>query len=737
MNLSPLRHLPLFWRPPPATLRRVVRIDRRRALRQALLLGLLFSALLGVLLLLYYRDQASHNRALLAADRAHALELAAQAVGQELESVMADLRFLSDHNELADFLTGDGEAGPYSLSGEYAAFLRQKPRYDQLRFLDLAGHERIRVEQTPAGARAVPAARLQDKSGRYYHRPLLALERGRIYVSPLDLNVEHGRVEQPLKPVLRFGMAVYDPQGRRRGSILINYNAAHMIAMIRRIGGKGIRLLDPDGYWLMGARAEDEWGFMLPGRQDRRMARQDPQAWRAIADQALGSARVGERQLVFRRLYPLAAADQEEAPAGLAQPLAADRYYWILAAELDPADLGMAAPLARRLAVIYAVLVLLAFWTAAALSFAAARNRTLARVLEDVVDNVPMLVSYVDTEQRYRFNNLAYRQWFGLAPQDIYGKTMAEVLGEAAHERLRPHIEQALAGQRVDFESRVEYSEGGARDISVTYVPDQPAGGAVRGFYVVVADVTPLKDAQRREREGLLEHAHVSRLASMGEVTTEIAHQVNQPLAAIGMYSAAALRILQEGDGQHQQVREWLQAINSQAKRAAETVQRLRRFVRKGETEQGPVDLNAVVREMVALNRHDARAQQVDFDLRLKPDLPRVEAERILLEQVLHNLIRNALDASAGQEGPRRIEIGSQADAREVCVTVADSGPGVEAALAARIFDPFVTGKPDGLGIGLALCRTIVEAHGGHIEHCNRPEGGALFTVCLPRKEPP
>jgi two-component system sensor histidine kinase DctS len=231
----------------------------------------------------------------------------------------------------------------------------------------------------------------------------------------------------------------------------------------------------------------------------------------------------------------------------------------------------------------------------------------------------------------------------------------------------------------------------------------------------------------------MLELSHVSRLATMGEMATEIAHEINQPLAAIAMFSAAGLRTLdrpQPGG----QLRTWLEAINTQAKRASEVVRRIRSFVQKGAPQFGPVDLNQVAREVLALIDHDARAHQVAISLQAAAPLPAVRGDRILLEQVAFNLVRNALDAVMARQDGRRVSVTTSYDAAQVYCAIADNGPGVDPDLAAHIYDSFVTSKKEGLGMGLAISRNIIEAHAGTLRHEPNPGGGSVFVFSVPRE---
>lgn len=719
---------------PLHTIDRVVPVSGRRVLRRALLLGLVFSALLAGLVLIYYRAESVNNLHMLEAERDRAQHLAAQALHQEMTAVLSDLRYLSSHNELHHYLELGGPVAERHLGDEYAHFLAQKRDYDQIRLLDLEGSERVRANHTAVGAAVVPPQALQNKKGRYYFSELMKLGPRQIYVSPLDLNVENGAVELPPKPMIRVGTPVFDRAGHKRGLLVLNYRADRLINRLRQIAGgpRDIWLLNAEGYWLMGPDSRDEWGFMFPERQDRRFSQRYPRTWRQLVQSPLGVGEEGGLILKFQRIFPLAWHESDRDAPELAQPVMRDRYYWTLVTVIAPADLApMESRLIERLSMIYAVLLLFAFAVAGTLSWFSARNRSLVRILERMVDNVPMLVAYVDAGLRYRFNNMAYRDWFGITPRQLYGRPIRDVMGEQAYQSLLPYIHKTLAGQRVDFELRLDFAGTGGRDVTISYLPDVVGNGEVRGYYAVINDITPLKETERRERQHMLELAHVSRLASVGEVATEIAHQINQPLAAIAMFSAAALRTLRDG-GDPARILDWLGQINAQAQRAGEVVKRLRRFAHKGETPRGQVSLNELARDVLALTEHGARGQAVEMVLALDERLPTILGDRVLLEQVVFNLVRNALEAVAEQPGVRRVEIRTGRDTAGVWLDVADTGAGMREEIGKNIFESFLTQKPNGLGIGLAVSRSIIEAHGGGISYYSPPEGGTVFHFTLP-----
>ena len=725
------------WLTQARTIHRVVQVDRRRIALQALLLGLVFSTLIAIPFVFYHRAEAENNLRLLQAEQQHIIELAEGVIRQEMDSVLSDLRYLSQHNELRNYLIHASPSNRLELASEYLGLARQKRIYDQIRFIGLAGMEEVRINLNDGEAVVVAESELQDKHGRYYFEETQWLSPGQIYVSRFDLNMEQGVVTQPHKPAIRFSIPVADDQGLIRGMVVLNYLGQRLRDKLLALEGRTgkIWLLDAEGHWLIGPTPEDEWGFMIPERAQRRLAALQPRLWQQMEAQASGIYSGASSWVRFARVFPLRMENAAANETRVAAPVDADRYYWTVAVELSQDDfLAANSALLKKLWTIYGTLVLFTFLVAGALAFVINRNKALGSVTETVLDNLPLLVAYVDKDQRYRFNNMAYERWFGAKPRDIYGKRLPDLLGDAAYRDIQAYVERVLSGKPVSFEGQLPYKGAGLRDVVVSYLPDVSPQGEVRGYYGIVQDVSQAKEAERRERQRMLELAHVSRLASMGEMATEIAHEINQPLAAIAMYSAASLRTLQTG-GERGKMEGWLEAINAQAKRASEIIRRIRRFMQKGETQFGPVDMNLIARETEGLLAHDAKSHQVSVALELAEDLPAVPGDRVLLQQVAFNLLRNALDAVRSQPGDRRVVLTTSFDSQQVTFKVSDNGPGVDPAMGEDIFDSFITSKEDGLGMGLTISRTIVEAHAASLRYTTNPEGGSTFMFSLLRED--
>mgnify|MGYP002631951233 CR=1 FL=1 len=245
-------------------------------------------------------------------------------------------------------------------------------------------------------------------------------------------------------------------------------------------------------------------------------------------------------------------------------------------------------------------------------------------------------------------------------------------------------------------------------------------------------EVHERRAAEDRARQHEAELAHVSRINVIGEMTSGLAHELRQPLAAIRNYAEGGLRRLQRGNLDGAETGEALGAIAEQAGRAAKIISRVRGYMQKREPRHAAVDINQVVRESAAFVRTDARAAAVEVSLALAEALEPVRGDLIELEQLVINLCRNAIEAMADSDAPRRLDIETAAEDGGIRVVVSDSGQGMDAERLQTIWQPFMTTKERGLGLGLAISRSIVEAHGGRIRAENRPTGGLAVTIWFP-----
>jgi two-component system sensor kinase FixL len=359
--------------------------------------------------------------------------------------------------------------------------------------------------------------------------------------------------------------------------------------------------------------------------------------------------------------------------------------------------------------------------------------RASERQLRLMADSLPVLIAYIDREQRYRFNNLAYATWFGIPRDALRGVPVREVLGDKAYEAVRGYMEKALAGEELEFETKLSTRDGTTRYIQALYVPHVEDSGKVLGFYALVHDVTEHRRIDleiQRQRDEL---AHVSRVAALGELTASLAHELHQPLAAIMSNAQAALRFLAQDEPDFQEIRDILQDIVADDRRANEVIQRLHLLLRRARPELAPLAINELIAEVLTLLKREVFLRGITIELHLDADLPPVVGDWVQLQQVVLNLVLNAADAMAdGEPQSRRLIIRTERENEgKVRVAVRDFGTGLDGQNLHRLFEPFYSTKPEGLGMGLAICRSIVETHGGRLWAFNNPDRGATFMFTI------
>jgi two-component system sensor kinase FixL len=348
-------------------------------------------------------------------------------------------------------------------------------------------------------------------------------------------------------------------------------------------------------------------------------------------------------------------------------------------------------------------------------------------ILSKTLDGV--ITSWNDTAERI----------FGYSAGEAIGQSIAVLIPADRLMEEGRSLEQLRAGYIEHYETVRLHKTGRDIFVSLSISPIRDGAGSVVGASTIARDITEKKEAEARTRMLLAELAHVARLSAMGQMTAAIAHELNQPLTAITNYVTAARRTLatvKEASAPLTLAQEMLEKAVGQTLRAGGIIQNLRDFVEKREYGRTPEDLNKVVEEAFALCFFGAADSNVKVHMDLDPALPTVMINKIQIEQVLINLIRNSIEAMAGMKKPE-LSLSTGRDG-EGCahVTVADIGPGLPPDIAARLFQPFMTTKETGLGIGLTICQSIVHAHEGRIWPLPGRSVGTAFRVRLPVAKP-
>ena len=318
-------------------------------------------------------------------------------------------------------------------------------------------------------------------------------------------------------------------------------------------------------------------------------------------------------------------------------------------------------------------------------------------------------------------------------PADIIGRKIFSVVAPEYFDIYRENMRRVFAGEAVVYEFRAITLKNRVAWMETHAAPLRDARGNIYALLGITRDITEHKQAEEQARRHHTELARVARLSTMGEMATGIAHELNQPLSAIANFSRGCIRRLRSGGMSPQELIVPLEEVCEQAERAGDILRHVRDFVRKREPRLKSLDVNQIVRAVVKFTEHEARHQCTHVRLNLDPLLPKVAADAIMIEQVIVNLVRNAIEAMT-EVVPSRREIVIQTrlfESDSVEVEVADTGPGIEGGLIDQVFDQFFTTKPEGVGMGLAISRSIIESHGGKIRAESSRDGGAILRFTL------
>lgn len=361
--------------------------------------------------------------------------------------------------------------------------------------------------------------------------------------------------------------------------------------------------------------------------------------------------------------------------------------------------------------------------------------------LRSILATVPDAMVLIDEMGLILSFSAAAEKMFGYAEREVVGENVSMLMPSPDRERHDSYlmnyrdtgVRKIIGIGRV---TTARHRDGNTFPIELSVGEAWVDGKRI--FTGFIHDLTARREADMRLRDIQTELAHVGRLSELGTLASSLAHELNQPLTAITSYCQGAAELLEGelGPEQVEMAKEAMRDTAEQALRAGEIVRRMRDFLSHGETEHQVESLSRIITEANALALVGSREYGIEVQVSLDPDCNHVFVDRIQIQQVLFNLIRNAVEAMIGNS-ERSLTISSKAEAEMVTVSIEDTGSGISETLARQLFQPFITSKQTGMGIGLSICRTIIEAHGGRIWFEARPDGGTIFRFTLPKAEVP
>jgi two-component system sensor kinase FixL len=357
--------------------------------------------------------------------------------------------------------------------------------------------------------------------------------------------------------------------------------------------------------------------------------------------------------------------------------------------------------------------------------------------LRSILETVPDAMIVIGEDGAILSFSAAAERLFGYTADEVRGANVNVLMPSPYREEHDHYLSRykATGERRIIGIGRIVV---GQRKDGTTFPMELAVGEVLlqgkREYTGFVRDITQRTQSERRLQSVQAELAHVSRLTEMGQMAAGLAHEINQPLAAIGNYVAACQRLLDRGKPEEAIAAS--QKASDQVRRAGEIIRRLRDFVRRNDSEKRLEPLAVVIEEATALGFAGMKSLGVHVELRVAPDASEAFIDKVQIQQVLVNLIRNALEAMTGRTRRELAISTAPRDMEWIEIRVVDTGPGLAPEVREQLFQPFVSTKAGGMGVGLSLCRSIVEAHGGDLIAGNNEGGGATFIMTLPRAAP-
>lgn len=713
--------------------------------------------------------------ALLRVNERDLVSLQSEIIDSELQSLVSDLMVLGDGEALRSMLTHPSPATEEAVRAEFRRFAQYRGLYDQVRFLNTRGREVVRINLVDGVAVVVGPDELRWKGNRYYFVETLRLERGEVFVSPFDLNVEDGRIEQPPKPTIRFGAPVFDELGRKRGIVVLNYLGDRLLRKLQRASitaADQVYLLNPQGYWLKGPRPELEWGFMYAGRRNQTFARHYPQVWQQLKQERSGTLDTQAGLFTWQYVYPLAAAYRASANFRVLSAAGQDpetAYYWVIVSHVGPKIrsanrdrlMNLLTPLlAGILAALGGGTWFLARYrmereqAVHGLREQELRFRQLAESLDEV-----FWMTTADGS-RFLYVSPAFHEIWERDPAELAASP--QVWEEAIHPddraKRREGLRQAPRTGGFDIEYRLALPDGRERWIWDRGFSVRDEQGRLLRIAGLAEDITAQRLAQERR-------VATERLAAIGEAMAGLAHESRNALQR----SQSVLEMLARRVQDRTEALDLIGELQRAQYYLRDLFEQVRNFAAPPVLRRVPADLAALARQ----TWNDLLATRNGSPARLLIEgagpAPTCTVDPNAMQQVFRNIFENALDASAGQvstlagsqpqggctdvlAGKQQLAGMSVPAANELAteavvhfswtavqhagqpawrLAIRDEGPGLSPEQAQHIFDPFFTTKIRGTGLGMAIARRLVEAHQGLIS-VGELGPGAEIIIILP-----
>lgn len=652
-------------------------------------------------------------------------------VDVELSHIVSDLKSIKHHHELQEFIAKPSEEVLNDILVDWQVIQEARKIYDQIRYIDSEGQERIRVNYTNGKSVPAPTDQLQNKAHRYYFEQSISPEDSYIYISELDLNMENGEIERPFKPMIRFGSTIFDDKHSIKGVVVLNVLADVIFEQITQkiaLFSKGdAMVVNKEGYWLLHSQPDKTWGFMLG--HNKRFDLTYPSVWGTLKKTPSGQVLADAGLFTYVTISPFTTKDNGSPTWTLLSFVSREKIDHALI-PIKSALLGVW--LLLNIMAYIVTYIFMAAKDAKARSVKAIENRE--RMINLLLNSTEEGIYGVDSDGNCTFFNKSAERLLGYTEKELLGKNIHDFFAIKAN-GLSPDRNNSCcvenvssSGSSCHCDDAILLKKGG-QELNVSYhIHPIIYGTAVQGAVVTFTDITEKKKLiAQRIRSG--------QLSSLGELAAGIAHEINNPIHGVINYA----EVLLNRNPRSEQERHILKNIVKEGVRVADIVKNLLKYVHKDSSAMGVVSLADVVEDATELLHMQLKNDGVTLRVDIADGLPRIYGNHQKLVQIILNLITNSRhalnDKFSGVDADKQLAItakpiGSK-DKIRVLLTVWDNGTGMTALQREKAFNRFYTTKAAGVGtgLGLSIVHDIVEEH--HAVIAINSEHGSFTEVSI------
>ncbi len=733
----------------------------------------IFAMLLGIMFLGLFFYEIRENEIIAIKERIAAAEMSDVKYQERLLDVffvghISDVRLIAGLHALKSFAVSGSNFFFDALKHDFLSFLSEKGDYAQIRFLDKRGFEKIRVDVINGQPKLIPEKQLQDKSERYYFIETRKLEPGQVYLSPLDLNVEHHKIELPFKPMLRIGVPIFGRHSEFKGALVVNYLASTMLKVFKKAGSNLLgdsSLLNNQGFWLASEKRSDEWGFMFPERRSANFFQRYPSAWERMSSVRTGQFENDYGLFSFSSFNPNVSGREFQSnidpgssteiwdksyPWKIVSVIPAIRMRSIVASKLDAKE-------KRWLVLFLGLIILFAAFLWLFLKYRQLEleqqdeirhlNEVLERKIEDrtrqlrnsnkklstIIQTTTQGFVMVDTEAKIVEINPAMLTMIGRSRQELIGMSVIDLLDDEQQDYYRERMSFRKKGVSEEYDLKIARPDGSICHCHLQATPVVNELNEIEGSFAFIYDLQKQLEFEQQLKNAKTE-AEQNNIAKTLFLSS-MSHEFRTPMNSILGFA----QLLHEDDSLGSKQKEFIKNIMISGDHLKELINDILDFAK---IESGVVDINIenidicqLIYEVVDILTPAAQAREIEFVIQ-KPDTQySVRVDYVRLQQIVINLINNAIKYCF--VGGRVELFCEKIEKMKLRLHISDDGPGIPADKIDQLFAPFnrlgaETSTVQGAGLGLAISKNLAKLMNCSLGILKKSGPGCDFYVDLP-----